>query len=299
MQSVAVDPLERLWCLDTGRPLLSNGTLLEASFGGPKLVAINTTSDTVADTIVLPSNVAYGDSYLNDVRIDLRANLTGSTGQGVAYITDSSPEGRNGLIIVDIGSKTAWRHLDGTEFVRATQGHFKQVWGDPVYYLPNGPNQPYSYDPTGADGLGFTDFGDTLFWTNTGSRYLYSIPTSALRDQGPSSEVLAQASVTNHGQKGCSDGLMQDTNNYIYASSFEDNAINVYNPKNGSVSTYVRDPRIGWTDSMWVSSDNYLYFTENQLWRSPGYWPGTDRRVKPFALFRVPTADNGTRVAPS
>ena len=51
-------------------------------------------------------------------------------------------------------------------------------------------------------------------------------------------------------------------------------------------------------DSLWISNEKYLYFTENQLWRSPGYFPGTDRRVKPFALFRVPTADNGERVSP-
>jgi len=62
---------------------------------------------------------------------------------------------------------------------------------------------------------------------------------------------------------------MQDTNNYIYAGSFEQNAINVFNPANGSVSTYVRDPRIGWTDSMWISNEKYLYFIENQLWRTP------------------------------
>lgn len=55
---------------------------------------------------------------------------------------------------------------------------------------------------------------------------------------------------------------MQDTNNYIYAGSFEQNAINIYNPANGSVSTYVRDPRIGWTDSMWISNEKYLYFIE-------------------------------------
>jgi len=111
---------------------------------------------------------------------------------------------------------------------------------------------------------------------------------------------------------------MQDTNNYIYAGSFEQNAINIFNPANGSVSTYVRDPRIGWTDSMWISNEKYMYFIENQLWRTPvrfwktwsacedlfilinlqTYFPGTDRRVKPYALYRVPTADGGDRVSP-
>lgn len=30
------------------------------------------------------------------------------TGQGVAYITDSSQEGRNALVIVDLGTGKAW-----------------------------------------------------------------------------------------------------------------------------------------------------------------------------------------------
>lgn len=117
----------------------------------------------------------------------------------------------------------------------------------------------------------------------TGSRYLYSIETLYLRNQGKASEVRAQAAVVNHGQKGSSDRylilipyeertrltflfrLVQDTNNYIYAGSFEQNAINVFNPANGSVSTCFRDPRIGWTDSMWISNEKYLNFIENQL----------------------------------
>ena len=107
VQSVAIDPLDRLWVLDTGSPLTQNGTLLNAAYGGAKVVAINTTSNSVAKTIVLPTDVAYPDSYINDIRIDLRPNLSGSSGQGIAYITDSSQQGRNGIIIIDIGISTA------------------------------------------------------------------------------------------------------------------------------------------------------------------------------------------------
>ncbi len=56
------------------------------------------------------------------------------------------------------------------------------------------------------------------------------------------------------------------------------------------------DPRIGWTDSMAVATDGYLYFTENQLWRTPSHFPGTERRVRPFALFRAKLPGNGTKV---
>ncbi|KAL9621714.1 MAG: hypothetical protein Q9160_003832 [Pyrenula sp. 1 TL-2023] len=295
VQSLAVDPLERLWLLDTGRALTPNGTLVPASYGGPKLVAVNTTSNTVADTIVLPTTAAYADSYLYDVRIDLRPNVTAS-GQGVAYITDSSQTGRNGIIIVDLGTKEAWRHLDGTAFVRGEKQHLTYVWGEEVYFV-SGPGEPFTFDPTGSDGIGLLDGGDTIVWSVTGGRHLYSISNQYLLNRDLNSEILAQANVKSLGEKGQADGLMQDTNQYIYAGNAEQNAINVFNSRNSTVTTYVRDPRIGWTDSMWISNTT-LYFVENQLWRSPSYYPGTDRRVRPFVLYSVPTADGGERVSP-
>ena len=49
---------------------------------------------------------------------------------------------------------------------------------------------------------------------------------------------------------------------------------------------------------MSVGTDGYLYFTDNQLAFSPQVYPGTDTRVRPFALFRVPLPNNGTKVVP-
>ncbi len=47
---------------------------------------------------------------------------------------------------------------------------------------------------------------------------------------------------------------------------------------------------------MSVATDAYLYFTCNQLVFGSGFYPGTDRRVKPFALFRAKLPGNGTKV---
>ena len=45
-----------------------------------------------------------------------------------------------------------------------------------------------------------------------------------------------------------------------------------------------------------IGEDRYLYFTVNQLVFGALSYPGTDRRVKPWALMRVPLPDNGTKV---
>ncbi|KAL1594163.1 hypothetical protein SLS59_008998 [Nothophoma quercina] len=294
VQSVVLDPLDRLWILDTGRVQTADGTLLNASPGGTKLICVDISTDSVIQTIIFPSTVAFPDSYVNDIRFDLRASLT-SSGKGVAYITDSSSEGRNGIIIVDLGTGESWRHLNNIPEVSAERGFVPFVWGQPLYYIP-GPNLPLTTVPLGSDGIALSADGEDLYFGPVGGRGLYSVPTKRLRDRSQSSELLAQGAVQNHGQRGVSDGFETDTNGFIYAGNMEQNQLSFFNPANGTVSTFVRDPRISWIDTMSVASDGYIYFTDNQLAFSKSFFPGTDRRVRPFALFRVKLPNNGTRV---
>ncbi|KAJ4324731.1 hypothetical protein N0V94_001128 [Neodidymelliopsis sp. IMI 364377] len=247
VQSVVLDPLDRLWILDTGRVQTADGTLLNASPGGTKLICVDITSNSVVKTIVFPSTVAFPDSYVNDVRFDLRASLTASGG-GVAYITDSSSEGRNGIIIVDLGTGESWRHLNNIPEVSAERGFVPFVWGQPLYYIP-GPNMPLTTVPLGSDGIALSADGEDLYFGPVGGRGLFSIPTKRLRDRSQSSELLAQGAVQNHGQRGVSDGFETDSNGFIYAGNMEQNQLNFFNPANGTISTLVRDPRISWIDT--------------------------------------------------
>ena len=292
---MVVDPLDRLWILDTGRAAMPNGTNVYSSVGGAKLIGVNLSNNTIFKTIVFPPNVAYPDSYINDIRFDLRPNVTAS-GQGVGYITDSSQEGRNGIIVVDLGTGKSWRHLDGTISVHSETGFLPVIWGNTVYSLPNGPTMPISESSFGADGIALSADGETLYFSAVGSRYLYSVPTARLLDSSVTSELMAQQAVASHGQKGISDGLETDSNGFIYGGNIEDNSIILFNPANGTVNVFARDPRMSWTDTLSVASDGYLYFTENQLWRTTMFYPGTDRRVKPYVLFRAKLPGNGTKV---
>ena len=64
VQSVVVDPMDRLWILDTGSPLFE-----PTKYGGPKMVCVNLTKDLVVKKIILPQDVAFPTTYLNDVRL--------------------------------------------------------------------------------------------------------------------------------------------------------------------------------------------------------------------------------------
>src|SRR5205823_10163215 len=101
VQSVVVDPDDRLWLLDTGS--IEFGPPLP---GGPKLVGVDLKSNKVFKTIPFPPEVALKTTYLNDVRFDLRRGRA-----GVAYITDSSGEGPNGIVVVDLDTGASRRRL--------------------------------------------------------------------------------------------------------------------------------------------------------------------------------------------
>ena len=156
--------------------------------------------------------------------------------------------------------------------------------------------QPITPVTFGADGITVSADGETLYYSVVSGRYLFSVPTALLRSQSPTSELMASGAVQTLTQKGVSDGLESDSNNLVYAGSVETNSIVTFNPANGTVQTFVRDPRIDWTDTMSVSTDGFLYFTENQLFRGPSQQGGVDRRVRPFVLYRVPLPNGGKKI---
>ena len=122
VQSVVVDAQDRLWVLDTGSPLFK-----PTVEGGPKLVCIDLSTNQIAQTFVLPQHVALPTSYLNDVRFDLRRGKAGT-----AFITDSSDQGANGLIVLDLASSACWRRLHDHPSTKA-EPILPVVEGQPFY----------------------------------------------------------------------------------------------------------------------------------------------------------------------
>ncbi|HEU4444491.1 MAG TPA: L-dopachrome tautomerase-related protein, partial [Nitrososphaeraceae archaeon] len=102
VQSVVIDPADRLWILDTGSPLFQ-----PTKYGGPKMVCVDLNNDQIVKQILFPQDVALSTTYLNDVRFDLRRGK-----EGMAFITDSAQKGPNGIIVVDLASGDSWRKLN-------------------------------------------------------------------------------------------------------------------------------------------------------------------------------------------
>ena len=282
VQSVVVDPSgTRLWILDTGS--IGFGT---TSLGGPKLIGVDLNTNRVIKKIVFPTDVAFPTTYLNDVRFDLHRG-----GEGMAFITDSTSSGPNGIIVVDLATGKNWRRLNDhpstkpdPEFVPVVEGEILQM---------RIPGQPPARFAVGSDGIAISPDGKTLYYSLLTSRHLYSVSVDALSDQSRSDAEVA-ATVKDLGEKGgAGDGLESDAQGRVYLSDYEHNAIR-RRSSNREIETLVHDPRVLWPDTLSLAANGYLYFTANQVERQSVFHNGQDLRQKPYVLFRVKI--DGTRI---
>ena len=274
VQSVVVDPQDRLWLLDTG--CINFGPTYER---GPKLVGIDLRTNQVFKKIVFPSTVAGKFSYLNDVRFDLRRGKG-----GMAFITDSSSKGSNAIIVVDLAKGTSWRRLRNDRSTTATRGFVPAVEGRTLKNRP--PKGQSSSIKIGADGIAISHDGKRLYYSPLASRKLYSVSVDALVNLDLSDDEVVQT-VIDHGEKGgAADGLESDAEGRIYVTNFEQNAI-LRRKTDGTYEPLVHDPRVLWPDTLCLATDGHLYFTVNQLHRMARFHHGTDLRQPPYCLFRV------------
>ena len=247
VQALFVTPDDTLWVLDTGRPSINESTALAMPYavpGGPKLVAINLSNNSIARTYTFPSSVHYPDSYMNDLRFDMRPNVTGS-GQGIAYIVDSSNEGRTGFIILDLGTGESWRQLSQHPSTLRTFEDVPSYQGYPFYQ--RSPGSPLTNIQEGLDGAELSVDGSIMYYSPLTSDYLYSIETRFLR-ANPANDNLSSLRASNHvqnlGQRGGNaNGFSADSNGVVYMLMPEQNAINTYNTTTLQAELYVRDPR--------------------------------------------------------
>jgi sugar lactone lactonase YvrE len=277
VQSVVVDPVDRLWILDTGSPLFQ-----PTKYGGPKLVCVDLKTDQVSKKILFPQDVALPTTYLNDIRFDLRRGS-----EGMAFITDSAQKGPNGIIVVDLASEQSWRRLHEHPSVKPEelQTFLPIVEGRP--FLEQQPDGSVKHGASmGSDGIAINADGTRLYYCPLGSRKLYSVDTNALSDQSLKEQEVGATVIDEGDRGGASDGLESDSAGNIYSTNYEHNAILRRSPDK-RWETLTHEPRLLWPDTLSLATDGYLYVTANQLHRQARFHKGKDLRRKPYSLFRI------------
>jgi hypothetical protein len=160
VQALYITPDDTLWVLDTGRPSINESqapSMPYASPGGLKLVSINLSNNSIARTYTLPPTVHYSDSYMNDLRFDMRPNVT-VFGEGIAYIVDSSNEGRTGFIMIDLRTGESWRQLTQHPSTLRVNEDVPSYQGIPFYLRQKG--SPLGFQQEGLDGAELSLDGD-------------------------------------------------------------------------------------------------------------------------------------------
>ena len=274
VQSVVIDARDRLWILDTG-----SINFQPVKPGGPKLLCVDLKTNQIVKRIPFPDDVALPTTYLNDVRFDL-----GRGTEGMAFITDSSDSGPNGIIVVDLASGQSWRKLNDHPSTKADENFVPTVEGQSL--MARVPGQPEAYIKIGADGIAVDPKNKLLYYCPLASHKLHSVSLDALADRDMPDEQVAQTVQDLGPREFASDGLECDNQGRLYLTDYEHNAIRRRNT-DGRYEIIAQDPRMIWPDSLAISADGWLYFTVNQLNRQPRFHEGHDLRQPPYVVFRT------------
>lgn len=272
VQSVVVDPQDRLWAVDTGSVKLG-----PVPPDAAKLVRIDLGTNKVRQVIRFPRSVVLKSSYINDVRFDLRRGKA-----GYAFLTDSSGAGPNAIIVVDLASGESWRRLNDHASVKADPDFVPTVEGVPLKRRPRpGVEKRMTM---GSDGIAISPDGRRLFYCPLISRKLYSVSVDALVDRNKTEEQVA-ATVQDLGEKGAADGLESDAAGNFYTTDYENACVKGGRP-GSALRTLIQLPSQFWPDTLSVAQDGYIYLLANQLQRQKDYHFGDDLRIKPYLLVR-------------
>jgi len=267
VQSVVVDDEDALWVLDPAAPLLTSPVP-----NGAKLVQVDLASDRVVRVIGFGPDVVRADSYLNDVRID-RSSQT-------AYITDS---GAGGIVVVDLASGNAWRHLDGHPSVMAEDGLEIAIHGTPVR---DAQGQPPKFN---SDGIALSRDGAWLYYQPVTATAMYRVRTDVLRDRQASSDAVA-AAVERYAQTFPVDGIWIDAQDRIYLTDLEHTAVSRLLPDRTIERLHI-DRRLQWPDTFTEGPDGAMYVTASHINESATYNRGQSVRTRPYSVFKFTPPD--------
>ena len=99
----------------------------------------------------------------------------------IAFITDSSQQGPNGIIVVDLESDESWRQLNDHPSTKAEnlEDFLPIVEGRPFLVKQQDGSVKQAAN-MGSDGIAISSSGERLYYHPLASRRLYSVSTQAL-----------------------------------------------------------------------------------------------------------------------
>lgn len=239
VQSIVIDDNNNLWILDTGNPQFK-GVIPYA----PKIVKVDINSGEVLDKVVFGFDVLKDNSYLNDLRINTETKHV--------YITDSND---GAIVVYDYKNGDVRRLLDDHY---STEPELPLVIDGEPWETSDG-----ELNFVASDGIALDNDSKYLYYHALTGLSLYKIETKYLEDTSINKYSMGKY-VEFVARTGASDGLIAGTDDAIYHSNVEENAVIRYN-QDGTIDTVAQDQRIKWPDTFTFDKNGNLYFTTSQI----------------------------------
>ena len=232
----------RLFALDTGNPMFAG--VLHA----PRVHVYDLEKNLLVDTYVFSEHVYERESYLNDLRIDERANRM--------YLTDS---GVGAVVVVDLEERAFRRYHHRSEFTRADRDGLTidgRKWTFPVH----------------SDGIALDRQNRILYIHSLTGSFLHGFRLDELAREQPPFFTLRTPSP---------DGMILDDRGRLYFADLENHAILYLEPDRETIRVLVEGDRVRWADTFSLH-DGYLYYTNSRIHEAVGDISGME-----FQLNRV------------
>ena len=265
VQTVVIDDQDNLWILDPAAPKMQGIVK-----GGPKLVKVDLTTNRVVQTISFGEDIAPDKSYLNDVRIDTRANN--------AFITES---GTGAIIVVDLKSGKARRLLHDHASTQPEKDF--QLTVDGKHLIDANTKKP---PHIASDGIALDTTNGYLYYHALTAHTFYRIKTSYLTDEKLSQSDL-ESKVENLGQTPAPDGMLEAPDGSVYLTDLEGDGIVRWDVNTQNLEPVIADKRLLWPDTMTWGPNHAIYVTASQIQNMPRFNTGHSIRVEPYKLWKI------------
>lgn len=250
-----------LFILDPSSPFL------KGVVGKAKLYEFDLATNKLKKTYEFTDIIAPKASYLNDLRVDDKANAI--------YITDS---GLGAIVILDRKTGKSRRVLARHESTKSEDVQLK-VEGKPFLIGGSAPK-------IHSDGIALSKDGKWLYYHALTAKTLYRVPTSALNNKSIKESAL-EKTVEKVATTPAPDGMIFDDAGNLYFADLESNSISYLSPS-GEQKRLVQDPRIKWADTFTIGKSPDLIFTTSRLHEASVGFPATGLI---FSIYRVPLAN--------
>ena len=247
-----------LWVVDSGSAFPGR----PATPGAGRLIRIDLATDRVTRVFDL-REALKPTSFVDDVRFN----------GAHAYLTDA---GRPGLIVLDLADGRARRVLDRDP---STTARGPLVAEERV--TRDGQGRPVRVN---ADQLEVSPDGRWLYFQPSDGG-LSRLATRRLDDPAIAPAALSRA-VTRFADTPTTGGTAIAADGVIYLSDCERSRILTISPS-GRIATLIVDPRLIWTDAMWITDHGELLMPASQLDRLAGLNGGADVVRPPVQVFAL------------